>query len=153
MLQFCLFESLERKRGRSTEVRAAAGNDLGVELIDCFEDGFVIDGERGLDEGTPGKGDQPDPVFGEGENDVLRRELCPGQAIGRQIVGHHAARGVNRDNEIARIGLGLDLGEAEDGAGKSGNGGDKGKTVKGEDCPAPTVTAAADEPGRETRGD
>ena len=78
MLQFCLFESLERKRGGSTEVRAAAGNDLGVELIDCFEDGFVIDGERGLDEGTPGKGDQPDPFFGEGENDVLRRELCPG---------------------------------------------------------------------------
>ena len=145
MLEFGLFESFQGERGRGAEVGASARDNLGIELVDRLEDGLVIDSERRLDEGTSGKGDQPDSVLGEGEDDVLRRELGAGEAIRREVIGHHAARGIDRDDEIARVSLGFDLGEAEDGTCQRDEGRGEGEAVEREDDPAAAVTAAADE--------
>ena len=78
-------------------------------MIDRFEDRLVIHSEGGLEKGAARKSNQADPVLRERADDIGGGELRAFQPIRAEIAGEHASRGIDRDDEVSRLGLGIDL--------------------------------------------
>ena len=151
--QLRFLHGLESERDGSAEIGPTAGDDLGVELLDGLENGLVIDGERRLQEGFASKGDEADALVGEGEDDVLRGEFGAVKPVWGEIVGEHAARGVDREDEVAGLDLIFGFLKTQLGTGKGEEHAKKGEGLEHEDAPAARVGRAIDETMGEARRD
>ena len=89
------------------DVCAAQGDHVGVEFSERGKHRRVIDGERRLQEGGPGEGDQSEAVAFQRVGEVLRRELGAFEPIGGHVGRQHGARGVHGEEDVASLALGF----------------------------------------------
>ena len=83
----CAFaEGVIGERDRCGNVGAAFRDRFGVQGVDRFDRGFVINRERRLQKGAPGKRDQPDAIALQLIDEVLRGEFDPGESARRDVV-------------------------------------------------------------------
>ena len=104
------------------DVGSAFGNDIGIELSERIDDGRVIQRERRLEEGGAGEGHQPDPVAFQEAHQILREKFRPREAVGSDVGRQHAARGINRHDDVAALLFHLLLGKTVAGLGERDEG-------------------------------
>ena len=121
---FRLAKCLAGRGDGGGDVRAALGDDRGVEFAERVDDRVLVEGERGLQECGACECDEADAVAAEQAHEVLGEELCAGKARGGNIRGEHASGGVHRHDDIAALlfCFPLDETEARLGEGKDGEG-------------------------------
>ncbi len=90
----------ERSLNRIHQGRAALGNNVHIERLDALAEGRVVYGQRALQEGAAGEGDQAQAVGFGALHQIERGELGPGEAVRRDVRRQHAFRGVNRHNDV-----------------------------------------------------
>ena len=91
MVEVGFLEGLEGEFSSGGKIGPAPGDHLGIKLADRFEHCFVIDGEWRLEKRATGKCHQPDTVFGQGSDYVIRRQHGAGKAVGCKVISQHAA--------------------------------------------------------------
>ena len=96
---------------RRCDVGAPFGNNVGIEFAQGIDHSRVVQRERGLEEGRSGESDKSDPVIFEQAHQILREKFRPGEAVGSDIGGQHAARGIHGDDDVAALLFDLLLGE------------------------------------------
>ena len=80
--------------------RAALRDDVHVQRLDALAEGRVVNGQRALQEGAAGEGDQAEAVGLGALHQVQRGQLGARQAVGRDVLRQHALRGVNGDDDV-----------------------------------------------------
>ncbi len=115
-----LAKGLQRHADRFGKVGAAQRDDAGIEFVEGSEDGALIDGQRRLQKGGPGKGDDAHAVALQGVEEILRGEFGPVQPVGRDVVGEHGTGDVHGEQDIAPLSLRLLEREAVAGLGQRG---------------------------------
>ena len=80
-----------------------SGIVLGVEIVDRLDRGVVINRQRSLQKGATRKRDQPDTVALQFVDKILRGQLHALETVRRHIVRQHAARGVDRQDQVESL--------------------------------------------------
>src|SRR5207237_5896135 len=97
-------------------VRAAARDDADMDRVEALAEGALVERERALDEGAAGEGDEAGAVAPELRQQVLDGELRAAEAVRLHVAREHAARGVERDDEIDALAVHLLPAEAPHGS-------------------------------------
>lgn len=106
------FEGFQARVDGVAEGGAALRDDADVEGVDALAEGVVIEGERALQKGGAGEGDEAEAV-GAGElHEVEGGEFGALEAVGFEVFGEHAARGVDGDEDVEAALAGLFPAEA-----------------------------------------
>ena len=84
-------EGFHGRINRFAEVGAAFGDEVNVDEVDVLTQGFLIDGERALEEGGAGKRDEAEPVAFAELKKFLNGELGTLHARWEEVVGKHTA--------------------------------------------------------------
>ena len=100
-LSLGLSKSLPRGCDGRRHVGAAFGYDGGVQLVEGIGDCVVVERERGLQKGRAGKGNESDAIALQKADEVLSEKFRPSETRGRHVRRQHAARGVDRHDDIA----------------------------------------------------
>ncbi len=85
---------------RAGDIGPAARDRGGVERVDRLPEGVPVERQRAFEEGFSGEGDQPQPVPVEPVGQIVDRHPGPGQPVGLHVLGQHALRGVDREEDI-----------------------------------------------------
>ena len=72
----------------------------GIENVQVLAKRIFIHGHRHLKESRTGESHQSNPIRSRKTTEVERSELCFGQPIGGDILRQHAARGVDRNDNV-----------------------------------------------------
>ena len=141
------------ERDRIGNIGAAFRDGLGVEIVDRIDGGVVVDREGRLEEGAAGKGDQADAIALQLVDQILRREFDPLETIRLHVVREHAARNVDREEQVESLAFHLVVGVAPARSRQANE--DEAEDEKEKD-EAKDAPAAIDRPGQlrqQTRGD
>ena len=151
MVEVGFLEGLKGEFSSRGKIGSATGDHFGIELVDRFKYCLVVDGEWRLEKRAAGKCHQPDTVFGQGPDNLIRRQHGAGKAIGCKIVSQHAARCVDGDNEVAGVCLGLNFLVSQLRAGQGCKQRQQGKHAQGENNPALRTAASINQLPHEFR--
>jgi hypothetical protein len=94
-------ERLDGQPQRVTDVGAAAGRPVLIDLVDRLAHGLVIHRERGIHISTAREADDADAFVGHRLQQFVNRHLRAGEAVRFHIGDAHAAREVQRDEHVA----------------------------------------------------
>ena len=106
-------ERVPRLADRPRQVRTAPRDDPRLQRRQRLAKYLAIERQRALQEGVPGERDQPDPVAVEFLDQVAHRQLGPRQAVRFHVLRQHAPRGVDREEQVDSLPVGLLPVEAE----------------------------------------
>ena len=124
---------------------AAFGNGIEIERLDGLRHGVVIGRERRLKVGVSGEGNESDTITRHQRQQILCSERGAGEAIGREVVGQHAAGGVDRDDDIPSALGPLDFFLAPARLGEGDDEKSEGEDLKSENHPAKGRTGTGNE--------
>ena len=100
-------ERFNRQGDRISDVCPAARDGFGVDLVESFQNGLVVDGQGRLDERPSRECNQPDPVVRQGEDQFLRGKPSSREPVRRKIVRQHASAGIDSEHDTAPPALDL----------------------------------------------
>ncbi len=82
------------------QVGAPGGDHVGVHRLERLEEGPVVEGERALEEGVAGEGDEPDPVALELVDEILDGQFRADETVRLDVGGEHAPGGVEGEDDV-----------------------------------------------------
>ncbi len=85
---------------RARQVRSLARDQVGIQRVQGFTEGIVVEGERTKGESASGKGDQPDTIAFEAGHEIEDAEPRALEAVGCEILRQHAAGGVHGEQDV-----------------------------------------------------
>ncbi len=91
------FEGVDGGVDGGGDVGAGARDGVGVELAQGVLERVMVDGQRALEEGVAGKGDQPEAIVRQLIGEVGQGELGPLEAVRLHVLGQHALGAIDRD--------------------------------------------------------
>ena len=100
MIVLALFKRRQRSSDGGGKGCAALWNDADIEGLDALAKSLVVEGEGRLQKGGAGKSHQAKPVVPGLLHQVEGGQFRLFQAIRRNVLGQHAARGVHGDDDV-----------------------------------------------------